>query len=430
MSESTLKPQALPKLRAVDATPIVQSGRPAVLLRDPLRLSTKNVLLPQPLAPLLILCDGTRDTDALRASLMVRYGVRVSIQVIEQVISALDDACLLANEHFEHARRQALDAYREAPHRRPVVAGLSYPDEPRALVEYLDALLDGVDDADVVADPMGQGLISPHIDYQRGGQVYARVWGRAAELVRSADVALVLGTDHAGDGGTLTLTRQSYATPVGVLETDRGIVDRIAQSLGELPDACDVFRDELHHSVEHSIELALVWLLHMRGGKSCPVVPVLCGSFAPYVSGEQDPAEDPRIERLVETWRHSTAGRRAIVIAAGDLAHVGPAFQGQPSDAMGRARVRAADMEMIAHIEAGDARAFHLSVRRSRDKYNVCGVPPIYIALRALNGVGGHCVAYDMCPADSKGTSLVSVCGVIFGADGVETGKRTRTSAQ
>ncbi|MGD1995059.1 MAG: hypothetical protein PVI59_17850, partial [Anaerolineae bacterium] len=48
------------------------------------------------------------------------------------------------------------------------------------------------------------------------------------------------------------------------------------------------------------------------------------------------------------------------------------------------------------------------------DQYNVCGLPPIYLMLRALGSVTGELVAYDQCPADEEGTSLVSICGVLF----------------
>ena len=55
-----------PKLRAIDPRPIVHGGRPSILLRDPLQLTEGSVVIPQQLAPLLALCDGTRDIDGLR----------------------------------------------------------------------------------------------------------------------------------------------------------------------------------------------------------------------------------------------------------------------------------------------------------------------------------------------------------------------------
>ncbi len=101
-------------------------------------------------------------------------------------------------------------------------------------------------------------------------------------------------------------------------------------------------------------------------------------------------------------------------MAAGDLSHIGPAFGGQPVGLVERARLQAADQELVERICAGDGEAFYSAIKRDGDCRNVCGLPPIYLALRLLSPVRGEAVAYDRCAADERGTSLVSVCGVIF----------------
>ena len=58
------------------------------------------------------------------------------------------------------------------------------------------------------------------------------------------------------------------------------------------------------------------------------------------------------------------------------------------------------------------ADGFFDAIRRVGDRNNVCGLPPIYLMLRLLPGTQGEVVAYDRCPADANGTSLVSICGV------------------
>ena len=69
-----------PKLRPLQPTPVTHAGRAGFVLRDPLALSERVLFLPRELAPLLALCDGTRDLAGLRAALMVRFGVRVSLE--------------------------------------------------------------------------------------------------------------------------------------------------------------------------------------------------------------------------------------------------------------------------------------------------------------------------------------------------------------
>ncbi len=399
----------LPKLRAVDARPFIHNGRPSILLRDPLQLAEQSVVIPQQLAPLLVLCDGTRDSNGLRAALAIRFGLRVGPSILEGLLAAFDEALLLENDHFAQAREHARAEYRQAPFRPPGLAGQSYPAGAGELRRLLQGYLDGVDDVHPdLAD--GRGLVSPHIDYARGGPVYAGVWKRAAAMVKAAELVVVLGTDHLGKDGRMTLTRQHYATPFGVLPTTREVVDALAQAMG--PEV--TFADELHHRSEHSIELAAVWLHHIREGQPCELLPILCGSFGHFVRGEEEPERDPVIAALLETLRQTMAERRTIVVAAGDLSHVGPAFGGQPLDWMGRARLKTADEELIERMCAGDGQGFYAALKRDGDRRNVCGLPPIYLALRMLDPVEGEQVAYERCPADEQGASLVSVCGVVF----------------
>jgi len=81
---------------------------------------------------------------------------------------------------------------------------------------------------------------------------------------------------------------------------------------------------------------------------------------------------------------------------------------------VGRARLQAADEALIDRMRAGDAEGFLAEGQRVEDRNNVCGVPAIYLALRLLQPAQGELVAYDRCPADGYGTSLVSVCGLVF----------------
>jgi len=398
----------LPKLRYVDVRPLIYGGRPSLLLRDPLQLTDQMVVVPQQLAPVLALCDGTLDSEAMRATFAFRYGQVLSPEVIDQLLAALDRALLLDNDHFVEARERTRQAFHAAPFRPPALAGQSYPADPQELGRLLEGYLESVSDVSSNhAD--GRGLVSPHIDYLRGGTVYAHVWKRAEDMIRAADLVILFGTDHYGDD-FLTLTRQHYATPFGVLPTARDVVDALAEALGESA----AFAGELRHRSEHSIELAAIWLHYIRGGQPCELVPILCGSFAHFVGTNADPEHDPVVNALLETLRQTISRRQVVVVAAGDLAHVGPAFGGQPQGLLERGHLKAADDELIDRICAGDAAGFFDAIKRAGDRYNVCGLPPIYLTLRLLSPVQGESVAYKRCPADEIGTSFVSVCGVVF----------------
>lgn len=399
-----------PKLRPVRTQPTIHYGKPALALQDPLQLTNQVVIVPQHLVPILPLCDGTRDLDMLRASLAVRSGILLSPSEIAQIVQRLDEALLLDNERFAQAKQRALAEFRAAPYRPPALAGISYPADPDALRQYFDQLMahvspDGAASADVRA------VISPHIDYQRGGPVYAQTWAQASAAVAAADLAVILGTDHNGSLGQITLTRQRYASPFGTLPTDLTVVEAIAEAIG--PERA--FAEELHHRTEHSVELAFNWLHYMLGDRTIPVVPILCGSLDHYIQQGGDPTTDRVITAALQALRAATAGRRVLWIAAADLAHVGPAFgDARPLDLAMRARLRTADERLLRAIEMGNPAAFFRSVQAEQDRWRVCGLTPIYLTLRVVTPALGKVVAYQHCPADAENGSVVTIVGALL----------------
>jgi AmmeMemoRadiSam system protein B len=360
-------------------------------------------------ALLLSFCDGTRDPAGLRAAFELGTGQVISLQRVTDVLRQLDDALFLDSPRFEQARSALIREYRAAPFRLPALTHQVYPGDP---VELRDALAGYLPD-DLPAPSPGtvRGVVSPHIDYQRGGPVYARTWLGAGAAAREADLAVIFGTDHAGGLGKITLTRQSYATPLGIVPTAVDVVDAIASAIGEE----DAFAEELHHRREHSIELALVWLHAAAGGKPLEVVPILCGSFHHFTQGEADPATDERFGRTIEALQQATAGRRVLVVAAADLAHVGPAFGDSRGLGQGDRRdIADKDARLLTAICDGDPSGFFGQLRDEQDRRRICGLPPIYLSLRQLERTRGRVVDYDQCPADPEGGSLVSIAGVLL----------------
>ena len=281
-----------PRLRGVDPRWVQFHGEPYLYLRDPVGLAERTVLVPQAFVPLLALCDGSRDLKGLSMALSLHTGAQMTPSQIGEFVAQLDEALLLENGAFAEVSARALQVYREAPHRRPSQAGTVYPADADELSALIGGLCEGapVDGTAMPATGTLAGMVCPHIDYERGGKTYAGLWQRAAPSLEEVELAVIFGTDHSGGPGAMTLTRQSYSTPLGVLPTDTAIVDGLAEVLGEE----SAFAEELHHLGEHSIELAAVWLQHFVG-RPVPVVPVLCGTFQPYPSGEADLASDDTI---------------------------------------------------------------------------------------------------------------------------------------
>lgn len=402
-----------PSLRPLDFQPVTHQGQPMWLLRDPQRLSESQLMVPAPLAQMLLFCDGQHTVDEIHAAFSRYVGGDVDYEVITNALAQLDEACLLENERSRKARRKLLEAYRAQSNRPPALADLSYPGDPERLSNLFQQFGAG-DDLNQWNGWQGRGIISPHIDYQRGGAVYAKVWQRAKPALLDADLVMILGTDHNGSAGAITLTRQPYATPFGILPTDVGLIEKIAQSIG-LENA---FAEELHHQREHSVELSAVWLHHIfkqAGVPPCPMVPVLCGSYHQFVMSGTHPADDPLIRKTIETLKRETAGKKVLIVASVDLAHVGPAFNDDfVMDASRRDQLAQSDSSLVQAILGGDADAFYAQVSAVQNRNRICGLSSIDIMLRYLGGANGVEVAYDHCDADTKGDSLVSICGLLL----------------
>ncbi len=406
-----------PTLRPLDIRRHHENGHPYLVLRDPLELSEQTIAIPQPLASVLAFCDGAHDIDEMAAAFTDYFQTAIDTEVVEELIQALDSAYLLDNARSQAAIVRLVEAYRSAPFRPPQLAGRGYPADPAELHGLLQDYLEQASATPLPAEawPRRAGLLSPHIDYPRGGQVYAEVWKSAAEAAKGAELVIIFGTDHYGDD-PFTLTRQNYATPYGVLPTDQTVVDELAREIGEEA----VFAGELRHRDEHSIELVAVWLHHMRGGEPVEVVPILTGSLRQTPQNGDGLISDPTTEAVLAKLDELASDRRVLVIASGDLAHVGPAFGGVPLDLLARQQVRRADDELIATMEKGDTEGFRGAIGRVDNCNNVCGVSPIYLTMRMIeqdrpNGdLVGQPFGYASCPADDADTSAVTVAGMIF----------------
>jgi AmmeMemoRadiSam system protein B len=113
--------------------------------------------------------------------------------------------------------------------------------------------------------------------------------------------------------------------------------------------------------------------------------------------------------------REVASSRRTVIVAAGDLAHVGPAFGDRYGlDVVQKARLKTADEESLRLICAGDEEGFFEQVRAEGDRRRICGLPPIYLALRLLDETEGVVTGYAQCPADERGASFVSICGIVL----------------
>ncbi len=394
-----------PRLRPVEAFPAQVQGEDVLCLRDPLQYSEAVVYVPGQTASILGLFDGQHSLLDIQAAFVRRFGTLLFREQIEEVIQSLDEHLLLDSPRFAAHRAAVEEEFRSARTRTARLAGKSYAPEASALRQQLNSYFTAPEGPrDTPPSPSAgklAGLVLPHIDFARGGPWYA--WGyRELEGTPPVDRWVILGTVHAPIEHAFALTRKDFETPLGTVETDQEFVERILTVVGS-----QYLEDELAHRGEHSIEFQAVFLRHRIPSTSrVRVVPILCGSLHRFVEDRRSPGEGREIEAFVAALGETMAamGGRSVVMASADLAHVGPRFGDPRPITPGQLReVADADREMLAAVEAGDAEVVFRSVARDGDRRRICGLPPIYAALRLLPGARGTLLRYGQWP-DPQGT--------------------------
>jgi MEMO1 family protein len=293
--------------------------------------------------------------------------------------------------------------------RSPSCAGTVYPEDPSDLRAALDGWLGLAGDARpspraAPADGAGARaprlVVSPHIDYPRGAAGYSHAARALAAASADAELFVVFGTAHEGPSQLFTLTRRDYATPLGVVETDRAAVDALVRELGE----AEALGSERLHDGEHSVELPLVVLKHVARGRFT-ALPVLCSSLAHLDEPGRFTA------RFFDALARAVNGRSACFVAGADLAHVGPLYgDPRPPTAAEAARVEAEDRRTLAHLASGDAEAFHRDAVRDDERRRLCGAAPIYAAMRAA-GRGARVLHYERWTDGVDSVSFAAAAG-------------------
>jgi len=393
---------------------VQHEGQRFLVLRDPAGYTSSVLMLPWPLVEIVALFDGQRSLLDIQAELTRRYGQIMPRADIERLIATLDEHGFMDGARFAELRAAIDGAFLAAPTRAAAHAGGAYSGN----AEELRAAMDGFfappagPGAMVSTDAAGAGVaavVAPHIDYRRGGPAYAWAYRDVAERC-GADLFVILGTCHAGMADPFALTFKDYETPFGPTVVDRDFVERLAARVGK-----ECFASEGAHRTEHSIEFQAVFLRYLYAGRrDFTIVPILASFAHEALARGQDVEEDGAVPRFLDalTEAITTSGRRVALIAGADLAHVGPRFgDPAPVSAAERDRIEREDRAMLDAVVAGDARGFFESVARDGDRRRICGLSPIYAALRVLDGRPGALRHYGQWP-DPQG--LVSYASVVF----------------
>lgn len=285
-----------PRLRPVEIFPVQMEGQELFCIRDPQSLAEPPIFLNRMLVFIVSRMDGTNSLRDIQADFCRATGEILPMEDLEGLVKQLDQRHYLDSALFRSYYETLVQEFRKVSVRAACHAGSAYEADGPALISQLHSFFvhpEGPGECKVsgASRPL-RGLISPHIDFARGGPTYAHAYGALAAHPE-ADRFIIFGTCHNPMLQRFALTLKDYETPLGIAETDREFVRRLASKLQK-----DYLEDEFSHLGEHSIEFQAVWLKYaLRDWRNFKIVPVLVASFHDVRSQRATPLRNLRFKR-------------------------------------------------------------------------------------------------------------------------------------
>src|SRR6266481_2515002 len=326
----------------LDFMPSPSPERPGLFIRDPYRYSDAMLIIPPVLVECLRCFDGSQTDLDLRAAL-VRITNNLDVGEIERhLVETLSQAGFLEDDNFARIETERRQEFAVSAVREPAHAGAAYPAELDGLRQTMVRYMDGAGAR--AADPNLFAIAAPHVSPEGGWQSYQAAYSVLRPEHRERTF-VILATSHYGEPEKFGLTRKGFQTPLGEAQSDRRLVDWLAERGGaavEMEDFC--------HSFEHTVELQVVFLAHMGA-------------------------------RYHDRFS-ARAGQGAM------------------------AEVQARDEARIARINGSDADGFWDLVQEKRDDLKWCGSSPFYTFLKAAPKARGELLRYEQWNIDDR--SVVS----------------------
>jgi AmmeMemoRadiSam system protein B len=388
-------------------------GEKSIVLRCPLGLSASELILSIHCAAALnLLLQGcTRDVLVSQSGLSHSH--------VTELLELLSLHFLLSGPQFQEAFESLRSRFASAPKRELAFQGSIYEANP---VQLRSSLERGLASPKKLSSQAIDGinpriLIVPHIDYQRGFPAYAAGYHLVQQT--PCDLIILMGTSHQGGMSLFQFLDKNYDTPFGEHPLDVAALELVLSRYGKQRGLQDQF---LHRS-EHSLELQVPFTGHMF--KGVPVLPILVGSFYPFLGNPSGIVGTEEYEAFVDGFllllqNMRELNKRVLIIAGVDMAHIGPVFGDRDlvSEQICES-VRQRDVQYLQCLQTGSSQDLWNHVASDADARRICGFPTLFSLMDIFERRGSRrLVATDYCyeQALSKARDcLVSFSALLLG---------------
>jgi len=377
-----------PRLRFIEAVPFEQEGQDLILLSDAEGIVEQSLAVSRDVAFMISLMDGTRTLREIQAEFMRTVGEMVYMERIEELVKAMDENLLLEGDRYDAYIKGLRDEYDRSPVRRAYLAGRGYAGSRMDLLAFLDEMFDGCVQ-DIIPAGEVTGILAPHIDYQRGMEVYRGIYPYLRHGTKP--LIVIFGTCHRPTSGLWSISLKDFETPLETIPCGEGLRELVSGN-----DFLKGYIDEWPHRAEHSIELQLP-LIQFMIQEDFEILPILTGSMHEYIEGGKTTGEE-EVRLLTDNLKDvlDRYGKPYCILSGADLAHIGAQFGDRyPLDRQALEESRKKDTVLLGHIRNVDAEGFFKAIQNERDSRRICGLTPIFFQLKLLEGGRSDIVSYD-----------------------------------
>ena len=237
--------------------------------------------------------------------------------------------------------------------RKPSVAGLFYPSDPKKLSELINGFLRLADPPDIANNICG--IVAPHAGYIYSGATAAYAYN----LIKNEGykTVIIVSPSHTEYfPGISIYSGDGYTTPLGNIPVDKLLIDKLVS------DSNHIIKGDIGHKTEHAIEVQLPFLQTVLS--DFRIVPVVMGDQSPIYINEL-------AERVASVYNDDI-----LLIASSDLSHYYNRKKANTLDSIIERRISEYDFNSL------------MSDLDSK-KCEACGGGPIVAIMKALynNGI-------------------------------------------